>query len=105
MTGWVVSHLTTPKTGESHEEGGRVKENQFTGSRAIARWAHHMWALERNKQAEKEEDRHKTTIRCLKDRYTGRGTGQTFQVKYDTETGRLEEITQASELFNPEVPF
>lgn len=91
----VVSHLTTPK-GEAHEEGGRVKEMHFTGSRAIARWAHYMIGLERNKQAEDETERHQTTVRILKDRYTGRATGKIFKLGYDQATGHLYEVASDS---------
>lgn len=86
-----ISHLTTPTHGPPHEEGGRVYENQFTGSRAIARWAHYMIGLERNKQAEDEGARSTTTVRILKDRWTGRATGMTFPLHYDRDTGRLTE--------------
>lgn len=83
---FLVSHLTTPD-GTAHEEGGRVLEKHFTGSRAIARWANFMFALERDKQ-----DRDcPTTFRVLKDRFTGDSTGLTFTLKYDRKTGRSSE--------------
>ncbi len=98
----VVSHLTTPQ-GEAHEEGGRVKEKHFTGSRAIARWAFFMFGLERNKQHEDEAERHITTVRVLKDRNTGRGTGKTFRLGYDPNTGQLFEAPDSTtEVFNDE---
>ena len=84
----VISHLTTPD-GKPHEEGGRVMEKHFTGSRAIARWAHYMFGLERNKQAEDLAERSTTTFRVLKDRFTGRATGKTFPLVYNETTGRL----------------
>lgn len=87
-----VSHLTTPE-GKPHEEGGRVLEKHFTGSRAIARWAHYMFGLERNKQHEDPELRQVTKFRVLKDRFTGRATGQIFHIKYNKATGRLSEYT------------
>lgn len=79
-----ISHLTTP-TGTAHEEGGRVLEKHFTGSRAIARWAHNMFALERNKQ----EPDSPTVFRILKERETGDATGLTFGLRYDRDLGRL----------------
>jgi twinkle protein len=87
-----ISHLTTPD-GKPHEEGGRVHENQFTGSRAIARWSHYMIGLERNKQADDPVERCTTTVRILKDRWTGRAGGCTFPLHYNQETGRLTEST------------
>lgn len=92
-----VSHLTTPE-GKPHEEGGRVMEKHFTGSRAIARWAHYMFGLERNKQHEDPEMRQVTKFRILKDRFTGRATGHIFHMKYNSMSGTLSEY-QLSEDF------
>lgn len=83
-----ISHLTTPD-GRPHEEGGRVMEKHFTGSRAIARWSHYMFGLERDKQAENETERSTTTFRVLKDRFTGRASGKTFPLYYNEQNGRL----------------
>jgi twinkle protein len=85
-----ISHLTTPD-GKPHEEGGRVMEKHFTGSRAIARWAHYMFGLERDKQAEDPVQRQTTTFRVLKDRFTGRATAAKFGLFYNQKTGMLNE--------------
>ena len=85
-----ISHLTTPE-GKSHEEGGRVMEKHFTGSRAIARWSHYMFGLERNKQHTDPIKRQTTTFRVLKDRFTGRATGVKFGLQYDQNNGILRE--------------
>ena len=86
FTLYFVSHLTTPD-GKSHEEGGRVLEKHFTGSRALARWSHFMFGLERNKQTPEQP----TTFRVLKDRYTGDAGGLVFGLGYDRNTGRMYE--------------
>lgn len=83
-----VSHLTTPE-GKSHEEGGHVSIRHFKGSRAIGFWSFFMFGLERNQQAEDEQDRQTTTLRVLKDRYTGQATGLTIPLYYDKSTGLL----------------
>ena len=84
----LISHLATPE-GKPHEEGGRVMIRHFRGSRSIGFWSHFMFGLERNQQAEDEVERSTTTLRCLKDRVTGAGTGQTMQLRYDRPTGLL----------------
>lgn len=86
---WImfVSHLATPE-GKPHEEGGHVSIRHFKGSRAIGFWSHFMFALERNQQAEKPEERSVTTFRILKDRFTGLATGLTYNYNYDHNTGR-----------------
>lgn len=83
-----VSHLSTPE-GKAHEEGGRVLEKHFTGSRAIARWSHFMFGLERNKQAEDLTERCTTILRVLKDRMTGRAAGEIVPLFYERHTGML----------------
>jgi twinkle protein len=86
----LVSHLATPE-GKPHEEGGRVMIRHFKGSRAIGYWCHFMFGLERSQQEEDEVKRSTTTFRCLKDRYTGSGTGKTVFLRYEQSTGLLSE--------------
>lgn len=86
----VLSHLSTPD-GTPHEEGGRVEAKQFTGSRAIMRYADYMWGLERDTQNEDPEMRSISTFRILKDRISGQSNGRTFHLKYDPETTRMSE--------------
>jgi twinkle protein len=83
-----ISHLATPE-GKPHEEGGRVMIRHFRGSRAIGFWCHFMFGLERNQQAEDETERATSTLRCLKDRFTGAGTGQTMRIHYHRPSGLL----------------
>ncbi len=87
---YFTSHLATPD-GQSHEEGGRVELRHFKGSRAVGFWCNFAFGMERNQQAETEEERCRTTIRCLKDRYTGNALGKTMSLYYNRITGRLEE--------------
>lgn len=89
-----VSHLATPE-GKPHEEGGRVMAKHFKGSRSIIYWSHGMFGLERDTQAEDEELRSIATLRCLKDRFTGNATGQTWTMRYDRDTGLLNEAPNA----------
>lgn len=83
---YFISHLTTPE-GKPHEEGGRVLEKQFRGSRSIAYWSHFLFGIERDKQ----DLEGVTTFRILKDRYTGDAAGITFGLAYDRATGLLNE--------------
>lgn len=95
---WIlfVSHLSTPE-GKSHEEGGRVTIKNFKGSRAIGFWSYFMFGIERDQQAEDEEDRC-SVFRVLKDRYTGQATGLTLPLGYNPTTGLLSEGAQLPEL-------
>ncbi|MGY5795189.1 DnaB-like helicase C-terminal domain-containing protein len=84
-----VSHLSTPE-GKSHEEGGQVSLRHFKGARAIGYWTFFAFGIERNKNAEDPDERCIATIRCVKDRFTGRGDGCTVRVKMNLKTTRLE---------------
>ncbi|UOF79339.1 DNA directed DNA polymerase [Caudoviricetes sp.] len=87
-----ISHLR--KSGSTpHEEGGRVTADQFKGSGAIVFWSNFLIGLERNQQADDEEERNTTTLRVLKDRNTGLATGTTFKLKYNHNTGRWVEVS------------
>lgn len=94
----LVSHLATPD-GKPHEEGGRVMIRHFKGSRAIGFWSHFMFGIERDQQD--EEQRNRSILRVLKDRYTGRATGLTIPIAYDPDTGILSEA-EDNPLFNDE---
>jgi twinkle protein len=87
----VISHLSTPGHGKPHEAGGKVELMHFKGARAIGFWPSYAFGLERDKTHEDRELRNVTTVRCLKDRYTGQYDGEVFHIKYDPQTTRLTE--------------
>ena len=102
LTIFYSSHLNPPARGvKSHEEGGDVKESQLYGSRAMIRWSHYIFGLQRNKHAKLEDgspdydERNTTRFVLLKDREHG-NTGL-FKIKYDSETTRYLEPTKCSE--------
>jgi len=97
---WIllVSHLNPPKTGPSHEAGGKVEQNMFTGSRAIMRWSALMLGVERNTVHEDLEERQKGLIRVIKDRFSGQATGKTIGFRYDSDTGVLMEAEDIDQL-------
>lgn len=86
VTIYFISHLSTPD-GKPHEEGGRVLEKHFRGSRAIGYWSHFLFGIERDKQ----NPQRPSVFRVLKDRYTGDSAGLTFGLRYNRDTGRLDE--------------
>ena len=88
FTCFVFSHLNPPSGGKSHEEGSPVKEVQFTGSRALMRYAQIILGFERNKHADGDL-KNISRIRLLKDRNYG-NTG-CISCKYDIDTGKLDE--------------
>ena len=84
---FVISHLRRPQ-GKGHEEGAMTSLSQLRGSHAIAQLADFVIGLERNQQD--EETRNETTLRVLKNRFSG-DTGEAGVLFYDQKTGRLSE--------------
>ena len=99
FTLFLISHLSS-SADKSHEEGGRVTIKHFRGSRAIGQWADALWALERNQQAENATERHTSTFRILKDRYTGQSVGTTFQLYFHAKKNRLKEVDDNAAVFD-----
>ena len=87
----VVCHLKRPPGNSSHEEGRKVSLSHLRGTQAIAQLSDAVIACERDQQHEDLEKRNITTIRVLKNRYSGL-TGPACQLKYDRLTGRLSEL-------------
>jgi twinkle protein len=87
---FAVSHLTRPE-GKGHEEGKETSLKHLRGSHAIAQLSDAVIGLERNQQAESEEERNTTTVRVLKSRFTGE-TGVACKLEYNKVTGRMKEV-------------
>lgn len=93
----LVSHLSRgDSSGTPHEEGGRVKLNQLRGSQAIAQLSNIAIAIERNSQAETSEERSISTVRVLKNRFSGE-TGEACQLQWSQATGHLKELDKRLE--------
>ena len=89
---FAVSHLKRPD-GKGHEEGAATSVSQLRGSAAIAQLSDFVIGLERNGQAEDEEERNTTHVRVLKNRHNGM-TGPAGSLLYNTTTGRLSQVNQ-----------
>jgi twinkle protein len=86
----VVCHLSRP-SGTAHEEGASISLKELRGSHSLAQIPDMIFALERNSQAVDEEERNRTLIRVLKNRFSGE-TGPACMLKWDKPTGRLTEV-------------
>ena len=87
----LVSHLKRPSGDKGHEQGAQVSLSQLRGSHAIAQLSDMVIGLERDQQGDTPN---LTTVRVLKNRFTGE-TGIACYLKYDAETGRLQETDPA----------
>jgi twinkle protein len=88
---FLVSHLKR-SSGQAHEDGGRISLSELRGSQAIAQLSDIVIGMERDQQNENPELRNTTTVRVLKNRYTGE-TGPACWLFYDKSTGRLSEVS------------
>ena len=83
---YIFCHLKSPESGKPHELGGKVRSNQFHGSRAMMRTTYYMLGIERNKDPElPKEERNTSTFVLLEDRAFG--NSDKFEVYYDDVTG------------------
>lgn len=92
----LVSHLRRPTGDKGHEDGHVTSLSQLRGSAAIAQLSDIVIGLERNQQS---DDANRTTVRILKNRYTG-VTGVAGELCYVASTGRLLE-GEAAALMEP----
>jgi twinkle protein len=88
---FLVSHLKRPD-GKAHEDGGQISLSHLRGSAAIAQLSDIVLGLERNQQHEDNQQRNTTTVRVLKNRFSGL-TGPACYLYYDSLTGRMQQIS------------
>ena len=106
----LVSHLRRPAGDRGHEDGREVSLSHLRGSASIAHLSDSVIALERDQQAEDDVLANTTTVRVLKNRYTG-DTGIATHLFYDKDTGRMKEISNpyevedTSTIIDEEIPF
>lgn len=91
----MISHLKRPE-GKAHEEGAATSLAQIRGSAGIAQLSDIVIGIERNGQAEDETVRNTSTLRVLKNRFSGE-TGVAARVFYDSLTGELTEVFEDEE--------
>ena len=92
---FLVSHLRRSQ-GKAHEDGAQISLGELRGSQAIAQLSDIVIGMERDQQNANEDIRNTTTVRVLKNRYTGE-TGPACWLQYDRSTGRMAEVA------NPEI--
>lgn len=87
----LISHLRKSQEGGGHEEGARVHLSELRGSGAIAQLSNIAFALEGNRQADSAAERNTTTVRALKNRFSGE-LGIACHLEYSQVTGRHTEV-------------
>jgi twinkle protein len=92
----MVSHAKRV-AGTPLEEGGQGSVSMLRGTAAIGQLSNMVLCFERNGQAEDVTERHTTTVRVLKNRFSGL-TGPACKLLYDRVTCRLSEKEYIEEL-------
>ena len=94
---FLISHLRRPQ-GRAHEDGGQISLSELRGSSSIAQLSDIVIGLERNQQDDDPIIRNQTTLRVLKNRFSGL-TGKACKLQYDGDTGRLTEVAEDVDSF------
>ena len=103
ITLFLVSHLRRASNDKNaHEEGGRISLSSLRGSHSIAQISDQVLALEVDQQS--GDKRKPTTVRVLKNRYSGE-VGVACQLGYDLNTCRFTEHEIKGPEFNPATDF
>lgn len=90
-----LSHLNpVAKGARPHELGGKVLKQDFTGSRAAAKYSHFMFGFERNMQA---IDINCSIIRIIKARESGKT--EAFKTYYDADSSKVIQRSWDDSLF------
>lgn len=87
----LVSHLRRTGADKGHEDGKEVSLAHLRGSQSIAQLSDAVVAMERDQQSDDENISNTTTIRVLKNRYSGE-TGVACHLFFNKDTGRLSEV-------------
>lgn len=95
ITLFLVSHLKRPD-GKGHEEGAQTSLAHLRGSAAIAQLSDAVIGLERDGQSDDPILANLTTVRVLKNRFSGE-IGKACDLLYDRTTGRLNEYDYVKE--------
>ena len=92
----VISHLKKPSGDSSFEEGGVISLDDLRGSGSLKQIPDTIIALERNQQADEEEEKNRIKLRVLKCRLTG-DTGLAGYLMFDKKTHRLRSEEDAAQ--------
>ena len=106
ITLFLVSHLRRSNSdSNSHEEGGRVSLGQLRGSHSISQISDSVLALERDQQ-QSEDSNNTTTLRVLKNRYSGE-VGVATRLTYDLASCQFYETdeTKTTPVFDASTDF
>jgi twinkle protein len=87
----LVSHLRRAQGDSGHENGREVSLSHLRGSQSIAQLSDAVVAMERDQQSDDPNIANTTTIRVLKNRYSG-DTGVASHLFFNKDTGRLTEV-------------
>lgn len=90
ITIFMYTHVNPVKTGVPHDQGGNVLSSQFTGSRAMEKWAHYGWGIQRDRTEKDRTLRNTARITLLFDREFGEYCE--YYAYYDSDTNDWSEV-------------
>jgi len=90
ITFFMYSHVNPVRSGVPHDQGGDVLSSQFTGSRAMEKWAHYGWGIQRDRTEKDEKKRNTARVTMLFDREFGEYCE--YYAFYNKETNDWSEV-------------
>ena len=94
--GIAASHLNKPpNTQAQHTAGAQIKQSHFYGSQAIPKLSTFCLGLERNQESEDPMESNLAKVRVVKARKFGRSGGKVCLLRYNSETGRLNQAEES----------
>lgn len=101
ITFFLFTHVNPPKSGTPHDRGGDVLSSQFTGSRALEKWAHYGIGIQRDRYEENPIKRNTARITMLFDREFGQYCE--YFCYYDSEHNDWYEVEEVHNGVSPYV--
>lgn len=103
ITYFMYSHVNPVKSGIPHDQGGDVLSSQFTGSRAMEKWAHYGWGIQRNRTEKDPVIRNTARITMLFDREYGEYCE--YFAYYDSENNDWSEVAPPENADDDDFPY
>lgn len=96
ITFFMYSHVNPVKSGTPHDAGGDVLSSQFTGSRAMEKWAHYGWGIQRDRTEKDPVKRNTSRVTMLFDREFGEWCE--YYAYYNSETNDWSECADPNDI-------
>jgi len=103
VTFFMYSHVNPVKSGLPHDQGGDVLSSQFTGSRAMEKWSHYGWGIQRDRTEKDPIKRNTARVTMLFDREYGEYCE--YYSYYNSDENDWSEVEPDDETLDDDFPY